>query len=129
MRLTRTGYGIKALLVLFCFGVQNTLLDAKGKCVIYALVLFNLDLFNLITELIVLNIFLSSCADLREFIYCRIKLIQLIETQREFSDLSLNGVRPIKFIAITEPHAFHTTFLHVYRFYYSSDEMVSLPSL
>lgn len=64
-----------------------------------------------------------------EFIYCRIKLMQLIRTQPDFSDLSLNGVRAIEFITITEPQAFHTTFLHVYPFYYSSDEMVSLPSL
>lgn len=65
----------------------------------------------------------------RKFIYWRIKLIQLIKTQRAFSNLSLNGLRTIKFITITEPQAFHTTFLHVYRFYYSSDEIVSLPSL
>lgn len=43
--------------------------------------------------------------------------------------MSFNGLRTIKFITITEPQAFHTTFLHVYRFYYSSDGMVSLPSL
>ena len=62
----------------------------------------------------------------RKFIYWRIKLIQLIKTQWEFSDLSLNGVRPIKLITITEPRDFHTRFLHVYRFYYSSDKMISL---
>lgn len=65
----------------------------------------------------------------RKFVYWRIKLIQLIKTQRAFSNLNLNGLWTIKFITITEPQAFHTTFLHVYRFYYSSDEMVSLPSL
>ena len=59
MRLMRTGYGIKAILLLLCFGLQNTLLNAKGKYVIYPLVHFNLDLVNLITEFIVLNIHLS----------------------------------------------------------------------
>lgn len=75
MRLMRIGYGIKVLLVLFCFGLYNIFLDVKGKCVIYVLVFFNLDLFNLIIEFIVLNVFFSFCVDFREFIYCCIKLI------------------------------------------------------
>lgn len=58
MKLTRTGYGIKALLLLLCFGLQNAVLDAKGKYVIYPLVYFNLGLFNSITEFNVLNVFL-----------------------------------------------------------------------
>lgn len=59
MKLTRTGYGIKALLVLLCFGLQNGLLDAKGKYVIYPMVHFNLDLFNSITASIDFSVFLS----------------------------------------------------------------------
>lgn len=61
MKLTRTGYNIKALFVLLCFGLQYGLLEGKGKYTRF--IYWRASIWTYLIQL-------SDFIDFIEFIFC-----------------------------------------------------------